>query len=59
VALQPDGKIVVAGYYLNSSPNYDFALARFNTNGSLDSSFGIGGIVKTAVTPSGNDCAIV
>ena len=48
VALQPDGKIVTGGYGSTGS-KVDFALARFNTNGSLDSSFGTGGKVTTAV----------
>jgi uncharacterized delta-60 repeat protein len=43
VALQPDGKIVVAGTaYISPSPNsanYGFALVRYNLDGSLDSSF--------------------
>jgi uncharacterized delta-60 repeat protein len=41
MALQSDGKIVVAGYMdtNNGTNNYDFALARYNTDGSLDSSF--------------------
>lgn len=38
VALQPDGKIIVAGYSLNG-PFHDFSLVRFNANGSLDNSF--------------------
>jgi uncharacterized delta-60 repeat protein len=38
VALQSDGKIVVAGYSF-SGTSYDFALARYNPNGSLDTSF--------------------
>src|SRR3954454_16661446 len=38
VALQPDGKIVVAGDSNNGS-NFDFALTRYNPNGSLDTSF--------------------
>ncbi|HPV22815.1 MAG TPA: delta-60 repeat domain-containing protein [Casimicrobium sp.] len=38
VALQPDGKIVLAGGCLNGS-NYDFCVARLNADGSLDSSF--------------------
>jgi uncharacterized delta-60 repeat protein len=46
VAIQPDGKIVVAG---NSSArdvfNVDFALARYNPDGTLDSSFGSGGTI--------------
>jgi uncharacterized delta-60 repeat protein len=37
VAIQADGKIVVAGQSLSGSD--DFALARYNPNGSLDSSF--------------------
>lgn len=52
VALQNDGKIVVAGYAGGS--NYDFALARYNSNGVLDSGFGNSGIV-TASFGSGND----
>ena len=47
VAIQSDGKIVAAGYIWNGS-NYDFALARYNTDGSLDASFGSGGKVTTA-----------
>ena len=39
VAIQSDGKIVVAGYSDNGS-NGDFALVRYNTDGSLDTTFG-------------------
>jgi uncharacterized delta-60 repeat protein len=46
VAVQPDGKIVVAGY-ANIDGGYDFALVRYNANGSLDASFGPGGKVVT------------
>ena len=42
VAIQPNGKIVVAG-----NAGSDFALARYNADGSLDSSFGSGGKVVT------------
>lgn len=38
IALQTDGKIVVAGRVFNGT-NYDFALARYNADGSLDTSF--------------------
>jgi uncharacterized delta-60 repeat protein len=38
VALQADGKIVVAG-----TVSGEFALARYNTDGSLDATFGSGG----------------
>jgi uncharacterized delta-60 repeat protein len=45
-ALQADGKIVVAGDSGNSI-YADFTLARYNVNGSLDTTFGIGGRVGT------------
>jgi uncharacterized delta-60 repeat protein len=42
VSLQPDGKIVAAGFAWNGS-NLDFAVARYNTNGTADAGFGTGG----------------
>ena len=42
VALQPDGRIVVAGTSTATLPPFtdkDFAVARYDVNGSLDSSF--------------------
>ena len=44
LALQPDGKIVVAGVS-DASGSKDFALARYNPDGVLDASFGDGGLV--------------
>jgi uncharacterized delta-60 repeat protein len=46
LAIQSDGKIVAAGYAGPSSA--DFALARFNTDGSLDNSFDSDGKVVTS-----------
>ncbi len=48
IAIQKDGKIAVGGVSQNSSKN-DFALVRYNTNGSLDSTFGNAGIVTTSI----------
>lgn len=48
-ALQPDGKIVVAGVS-GSFSDANFALARYNGDGSLDPGFGVGGIVTTAIS---------
>jgi uncharacterized delta-60 repeat protein/uncharacterized repeat protein (TIGR01451 family) len=42
LALQPDGRIVVVGYAVNVSGNKDFALVRYNYNGTLDTTFGGG-----------------
>jgi len=58
VAVQADGKIVVVG---SSSGGTDVALVRYNTDGSLDTSFGGGdGIVITDVNgdDTGNAIAI-
>ena len=51
VAVQPDGRIVVAGETSNGS-NFDFAVARLNADGSLDTSFDGDGRVTTAVGTS-------
>lgn len=46
VAIQDDEKIVAAGF--SGSTAEDFALARFNPNGSLDSTFDVDGRVTTS-----------
>ncbi|WP_171036470.1 T9SS type A sorting domain-containing protein [Dyadobacter sediminis] len=46
VVIQPDGKIIAAGYSWNGT-NYDFAMVRYNSNGSRDLGFGTGGVVTT------------
>jgi uncharacterized delta-60 repeat protein len=59
IALQNDGKIVVAGYsgLLTASQRADFALARYNPDGSLDITFGNGGKVVTDFDPTHRDQA--
>src|SRR5262249_19411278 len=52
VALQADGKIVAAGF-ANLDGADDFALVRYNSNGTLDPSFGTGGKVTTAFLSQG------
>jgi uncharacterized delta-60 repeat protein len=47
VVVQPDGKIVVAGYAYIDFTDAAFALARFNPDGSFDQTFGTGGVVTT------------
>ncbi|MCP4389013.1 MAG: hypothetical protein GY802_12015, partial [Gammaproteobacteria bacterium] len=53
VTVQSDGKILVAGHSHNGT-DLDFSLTRYNTDGTLDTSFGTGGIVTTAIG-SGDD----
>jgi uncharacterized delta-60 repeat protein len=48
LAVQPDGKIVVAGStYSSTAQTASIALARYLPNGHLDSTFGTGGLVAT------------
>lgn len=57
IKLQQDGKIVAAGYAGNSN----FALLRFNTDGTVDSTYGVNGRVVTnfaGQTVTGNALAI-
>jgi uncharacterized delta-60 repeat protein len=48
VAIQADGKIVAAGYAWNGTYD-DFAIARYNADGSLDTSFDGDGILTTDI----------
>jgi uncharacterized delta-60 repeat protein len=50
IALQTDGKILMGGYVLNGSNGYDFALVRYLSNGTLDTTFGTNGIVVTTIS---------
>lgn len=52
IALQADGKIVLVGSKSNAARNGDLAIIRLNTNGSLDTSFGNGGIVVSDFSPT-------
>src|SRR6185295_12934247 len=49
VALHADGKIVAVGFAGVTSTGRDFALARYNTNGTLDTSFSADGKQNTDV----------
>src|SRR5208337_5561767 len=58
VAIQPDGKIVAAGYSYNGS-QYVFALVRYNTDVTLDATFNTTGKVTTAIGTSDDDAFAV
>ncbi len=47
VAVQSDGKIVVAGYNKNRAADTQILLMRYDENGVLDDSFGTNGVVIT------------
>ncbi len=50
IAVQPDGKIVLAGNSKTASDGLDFALVRYLPDGKLDPDFGAQGKVTTAFT---------
>jgi uncharacterized delta-60 repeat protein len=58
VAIQPDGKLVAAGSGFPAQVRpLDFALARYNRDGTLDTTFGDGGKVLTTFEPNSIDRA--
>jgi uncharacterized delta-60 repeat protein len=63
VALQPDGKVVVVGtdnVYVSGVYTRLIILVRYNANGTLDTTFGTGGIVTTNFAQwSGATCVAV
>jgi len=56
LAIQPDGKIVVAGYMWNGSDN-DMAVYRLNPNGSLDTTFSRDGRARVGFGSGRQDSA--
>jgi len=60
VVLQADGRFVVAGTASDSATRpgaTDFAIARYNSDGTLDSSFGIGGETSVPFSDSASEQA--
>jgi uncharacterized delta-60 repeat protein len=56
LAILPDGKILVSGSVYNPAAfKRDFAVFRFNSNGSRDASFGVNGVVSASVSGCSND----
>src|SRR5436309_14099663 len=52
IVLQPDGKIVAAGYRGRTSTELSLALARYRRNGSRDRHFGTEGVVSSQIEQS-------
>ena len=53
LAIQPDGKIILAGASAGTSGTRQGAVARFNLNGSLDSTFNPNGPTRASMVISG------
>ncbi|HKS54035.1 MAG TPA: Calx-beta domain-containing protein [Steroidobacteraceae bacterium] len=59
VAIQPDGKIVVAGEAAMASGDLAVALVRYNADGTLDTTFGTGGKVFGSMVGRAFDVAVL
>ncbi|MBN1551393.1 hypothetical protein JW979_07990 [bacterium] len=57
VAVLTDGKILLSSYYNNASPPSGFYVARFNSDGTLDTGFGTAGYAYTGL-PSDIDANV-
>lgn len=53
VAIQTDGKIILAGYTTTTTGNQFYTAVRFNSNGSIDNTFGSAGVVTGNNTLAG------
>ena len=51
VVVQPDGKILASGLATARGSNVNFAMVRYNDDGTLDTTFGGDGKVTTSFTP--------
>ena len=51
--VQPNGKLLLVGETHPSSQTWVPAMARYNSDGSLDTSFGTGGLLSSSVTVNG------
>jgi uncharacterized delta-60 repeat protein len=59
LALQSNGQVVVAGTHLSSGTFSTFGVARLNADGSLDASFGNGGVLTTSFSGEATVAALV
>jgi uncharacterized delta-60 repeat protein len=58
-ALQSDGKIVLAGFSVVSGTNADFAMVRFDADGTIDNTFGSGGKVTLDFMGDDDRCSAI
>jgi len=54
LVIQPDGQLVAAGLSITTGTRNEFALVRYNTDGSLDTTFNSTGMVTTAIGGKGD-----
>lgn len=52
IAVQPDGKVLLAGECVGGLNGTDFCTLRYNSNGTLDTDFGVAGAAITSFGPN-------
>lgn len=57
IVVQSDGKIIAAGHSTSTITGKDFAMVRYNADGTLDNTFGINGVVTTDLQLGSDDVA--
>ncbi len=57
LAQQTDGKLVAVGTHTFFGPNEDVAIVRYNSDGTIDTDFGSGGVVRNGIVPNNDDQA--
>lgn len=57
VVIQPDGKILVGGYTFSNTFGFDILCVRYNSNGSIDNTFGTNGIAQFDIQLGSDDKA--
>ncbi|MDD4575593.1 MAG: T9SS type A sorting domain-containing protein [Bacteroidales bacterium] len=57
IVVQSDGKIIAAGHSTSTITGKDFAMVRYNADGTLDNTFGINGLVTTDLQLGSDDVA--
>lgn len=57
IVVQSDGKIIVAGHSTSTITGKDFAVVRYNADGTLDNTFGSNGVVTTDLQLGSDDVA--
>ena len=54
ILLLPDGKFIIGGDSENGTTSYDFALVRYKSDGTVDSTFGTDGMATADISGSGD-----
>jgi uncharacterized delta-60 repeat protein len=55
IGVQTDGKILVSGHYKTANDDFNYAIVRYTSAGTLDNTFGTNGITTIGMTDGSDD----